>query len=202
MFSAIRFASRQRCLALGLMMWLPQMVLAQTQTQTQTEIQSQRLPQGQSQSRGDVHTLPVPGDYRVDKERVDSGTYSGWRIFHTACYGCHGVDALGTDLAPNLVERIKALTPRDFATKVLTSYRLIQPETGAPNPDRDVALQALIERVLRQDRSYGGQMQMPAWDDNPRVRPHVLDLYAYLTARADGKLPPGKPRRMDDPATR
>ena len=147
---------------------------------------------------------PAPGDYRIVNGRVDDGTYAGWRLFHATCYGCHGVDARGTDLAPNLVDRIKALTPREFATKVLTSYRLMQPEgkANAGPEDREEALQALIERVLKQDRSAGGQMQMPAWQDNPRVRPHVLDLYAYLTARADGKLKPGEPRRIEESPTR
>ena len=149
---------------------------------------------------------PAPGDYRIVNGRVDNGTYTGWRLFHTTCYGCHGVDARGTDLAPNLVDRIKALTPREFATKVLTSYRLMQPEgkANAGPEEREEALQALIERVLKQDRSASGQMQMqmPAWQDNPRVRPHVLDLYAYLTARADGKLKPGEPRRIEESPTR
>ena len=154
-----------------------------------------------NQQEGNV---PAPGDYRIVNGRVDNGTYTGWRLFHTTCYGCHGVDARGTDLAPNLVDRIKALTPREFATKVLTSYRLMQPEgkANAGPEDREEALQALIERVLKQDRSASGQMQMPAWQDNPRVRPHVLDLYAYLTARADGELKPGEPRRIEEPPAR
>ena len=35
---------------------------------------------------------------------------------------------------------------------------------------------------------------MPAWEADPKVNPHVLDLYAYLSARADGKLGPGEPK--------
>ena len=62
---------------------------------------------------------PPPGDYRVVGGKVDRGTFTGWRVFHTACYGCHGVDAVGTDLAPNLVERVKTMTPRAFATKAM-----------------------------------------------------------------------------------
>lgn len=138
----------------------------------------------------------MPGDYRVDKGRVDAGTFTGWRVFHSACHGCHGVDALGTDLAPNLVERVKTLSPRAFATKVLTSYRLVPPSGENNAEDRNAALEALIEQVMRKERVAAGQMAMPSWDDNPRVRPHVLDLYAYLTARADGKLAPGKPLPM------
>ena len=40
-----------------------------------------------AQPRGD----PPPGDYRVVDGKVDRGTYAGWRLFHTTCYGCHGV---------------------------------------------------------------------------------------------------------------
>jgi hypothetical protein len=34
-----------------------------------------------------------------------------------------------------------------------------------------------------------------AWQDEPPVNAHVLDLYAYLSARADGVAGPGRPRR-------
>ena len=56
---------------------------------------------------------PVPGSYHVVGDKVDRGTYLGWKVVHTACYGCHGVDALGTDVAPSLVERVKLLSPRN-----------------------------------------------------------------------------------------
>ena len=36
-------------------------------------------------------------------------------------------------------------------------------------------------------------LPMPGWDTDDDVPPHVLDLYAYLSARADGGLGPGKP---------
>ncbi len=135
-----------------------------------------------------------PGEYRVSGGRVDAGTYNGWRIFHTSCYGCHGVDAVGTDRAPNLLERVRTMSMRAFATKVLTSYRIVAPDTRGDDPTS--AREAMIEEVMRQQR--GGpraRVVMPAWDDNPVVQPHVLDLYAYLSARADGALGPGRPAR-------
>ena len=70
---------------------------------------------------------PPPGEYRIVAGRVDRGTYLGWRVFHSVCFGCHGSGGTGTDLAPNLVERVRTMTPRDFANKVLTSYRLVPP---------------------------------------------------------------------------
>ena len=140
------------------------------------------------------NTEPVPGDYRVVEGKVDRGTYLGWRLFHTTCYGCHGVGAVGTDLAPNLVERVKTLTPRAFATKVLTSYRIVLPANDANADDRSVVREAMIEEVMRRERRARGQIIMPAWEADPEVNPHVLDLFAYLSARADGKLGPGKPK--------
>ena len=136
---------------------------------------------------------PPPGDYRVVGGKVDRGTFTGWRVFHTACYGCHGVDAVGTDLAPNLVERVKTMTPRAFATKVLTSYRIVLPASEAGTEDRTAVREAMIEEVMRQERGARGQIIMPAWQADPKVHPHVLDLFAYLSARAGGKLGPGKP---------
>ena len=136
---------------------------------------------------------PVPGDYRVVDGKVDRGTYTGWRLFHTTCYGCHGIGAVGTDVAPNLVERVKTLTPRAFATKVLTSYRIVLPANDANTEDRSAVREAMIEEVMRRERGARGQIIMPAWEAAPKVNPHVLDLFAYLSARADGKLGPGEP---------
>ena len=136
---------------------------------------------------------PVPGDYRVVQGKVDRGTYTGWRLFHTTCYGCHGVDGVGTDLAPNLVERVKTLTPRAFATKVLTSYRIVLPANDANTEDRSAVREAMIEDVMRRERGARDQIVMPAWEADLNVKPHVLDLFADLSARADGKLGPGEP---------
>jgi hypothetical protein len=43
---------------------------------------------------------------------------------------------------------------------------------------------------------------MPAWDSDAEVPPHVLDLYAYLNARAFGGLGPGKPPLLPPAAAR
>ena len=145
-------------------------------------------------------TEPVPGDYRVVQGKVDRGTYTGWRLFHTACYGCHGVDAVGTDLAPNLVEHVKTMTPRAFASKVLTSYRIVLPAIDTNAEDRAAVREAMVEEVMRRERrerrerGASGQIVMPAWEADTKVNPHVLDLFAYLSARADGKLGPGEPK--------
>ena len=44
---------------------------------------------------------------------------------------------------------------------------------------------------------YTGQIGvMPAWKDNPNVNKRYEELYLYLSARADGVLPPGRPKRL------
>jgi mono/diheme cytochrome c family protein len=139
---------------------------------------------------------PMPGDYRIVDGRVDRGTYAGWRLFHSGCHTCHGVGGVGTDIAPNLVERISTLTPRDFASKVLTSYRLVSPADDGTAAGRAAALEEILKRDRRSAR---GQVLMPAWGADPEVTPHVLDIYAYLSARAAGDLGPGKPTPMPLP---
>jgi hypothetical protein len=138
---------------------------------------------------------PTPGSYQVVGNKVDAGTYRGWKVFHTTCYSCHGVDALGTDVAPSLVERVKLLSPREFTFKVLTRYRIVVPssETG---DDQTAIRDAIIEEVQKQERGKRGEILMPPWEANTRVKPHVLDLYAYLSARSDGALGPGRPKLL------
>ena len=140
--------------------------------------------------------LPMPGDYRVVNGRVDAGTYAGWRAFHSTCYACHGTGGGGSAVAPDLVARIGGMTPRAFAAKVLASYRIVSPadgpaaDQGAGTPD------TMLEQIMRRERGTGGRLIMPAWEGDARVDPHVLDLSAYLSARADGKIGSGEPRRM------
>ena len=40
--------------------------------------------------------------------------YSGWKWFHVYCYRCHGLDALGSGIAPNLRTSIKDLSYAEF----------------------------------------------------------------------------------------
>ena len=139
---------------------------------------------------------PMPGDYRVVDGRVDAGTYAGWRAFHSTCYACHGTGGAGTAVAPNLVARIGSMTPRAFAAKVLASYRIVSP-ADAPSTDNGAATpDTMLEQIMRRERGTGGRVIMPAWEGDARVDPHVLDLYAYLSARADGKIGPGEPGRL------
>jgi mono/diheme cytochrome c family protein len=131
--------------------------------------------------------------YRIVNGRVDEATYRGWQVYHSTCYACHGVDAVGTQVAPSLIERLKTLSPKDFTVKVLTSYRIVLDAGSAGADDPTAVREAIVAEVLRRER---GELLMPAWEGNPKVHPHLLDLYAYLKARSDGALGPGKPKRL------
>lgn len=67
---------------------------------------------------------------------------------------------------------------------------------------------SLLDRLKEIDRArfmhsvakgYTGQIGvMPPWEGNPNVSRYYEQLYAYLKARSDGVLPPGRPARRDD----
>jgi cytochrome c len=44
--------------------------------------------------------------------------YNGWKWWHVYCYRCHGQDALGTTLAPNLTDTNVKFTLQEFLRKV------------------------------------------------------------------------------------
>ncbi|MEO8005960.1 MAG: hypothetical protein ABI771_13685 [Betaproteobacteria bacterium] len=64
-------------------------------------------------------------------------------------------------------------------------------------PDKSLH-DSVIDEVLQQRRGPGGQLEMPLWPTDPGLKPHVLDLYAYLKARSDGAIGPGRPKTMDE----
>ena len=136
---------------------------------------------------------PLP--YRIENGKVDQATFLGWRVYHSTCHGCHGVDGTGTSVAPNLVSAVGSMSSRDFSTKVLTRYRLVVGFDDMAADDRTALRAAFMEQVMRRE---SGELIMPAWGDNPNVQPHVLDLYAYLRARADGALGTGRPEKLNE----
>ena len=62
---------------------------------------------------------------RVMDGNADAGTFMGWRVFHMNCHSCHGIGAVGTDIAPNLTERVKNMEPDTFANNMLKCYRIV-----------------------------------------------------------------------------
>ncbi len=109
----------------------------------------------------------------------------GWRVFQSRCAACHGPDARGTQRGIDLLPRMRELGARQFVGLVLNRYDWTRPADAAGgNPE------ALVDDVLAGRR---GSLAMPAWEAEPQVNAHILDLYAYLSARADGRLDAGRP---------
>jgi mono/diheme cytochrome c family protein len=110
--------------------------------------------------------------------------YAGWRIYQQRCAGCHGAAADGQEAAPSLLVRLRDVGPQRFVDLVLRRYERDALPIGAGSP-RDTVVDEVVQRKR-------GELSMPAWQNEPVVVAHVMDLYAYLSARADGRLGPGR----------
>jgi len=151
---------------------------------------------GSATSIGAGDTAPLPGTYRIVDGKVDWGTYAGWFTYHLSCHMCHGQDASGTDVAPNLKQSLKTMTQEQFANIVLGRYRIL--DAPAEGPPDEAERKAIIDEVLQHRRGVLGRLAMPVWNTDPGMKPHILDLYAYLKARSDGALGPGRPKSMEE----
>ena len=65
----------------------------------------------------------------------------------------------------------------------------------APNLVSRVAQMDAERFLAAMENGYSGEAEMPAWGRDPEVRPYYFELWAYLSARAAGDLPPGEPQR-------
>ena len=68
----------------------------------------------------------VPESQAQETAQVSEVVMNGWRWVHVYCFRCHGVDAVGSSIAPNLRESIKAL-PHDEFIRIIREGR---PEKG------------------------------------------------------------------------
>jgi hypothetical protein len=78
--------------------------------------------------------------------------------------------------------------PHQFVNVVLNRYDWSLP--GAQAISQGAARAALVEGIVQ--RREGG-LTMPEWQGEPRVTAHIADLYAYVSARAQGTQGPGRP---------
>ncbi len=123
----------------------------------------------------------------AQRAQPPGSVYTGWRVFQDRCAGCHGAPATGSVAAPDLLPIVRTMGPRRFVGLVLMRYDWSLPV----EPSRDsAAREALIEGVMQRKQ---GALTMPAWQGEPRVNAHIMDLYAYLSARAEGVQGPGRP---------
>lgn len=129
-----------------------------------------------------------PAQELAQAAKPPGSVYTGWRVFQERCASCHGEAATGSSQAPDLLMRLRTLGPRGFMSRVLYRYdwglRDVPPEGESPARD------ALVDDILQRRQ---GALVMPAWQGEPRVQAHIADLYAWLSARADGTQGPGRP---------
>ena len=100
---------------------------------------------------------------------VTDQVYTGWKYFQVYCSRCHGDDAVGTMAAPDLTYSVSeegGVTADSFAVVVR------QGATDSTAPDRRM-------------RGFEDLLDQPL----------IEALFAYVSARSDGSLPPGRPRR-------
>ena len=106
---------------------------------------------------GRTDSAQQPG---ADKLAVNPSEYNGWKTFAVNCTRCHGEDAVGSTIAPNLMKSLREHVDHDLFVQTVKNGR----------PDKG----------------------MPTWGPLLTDK-QVEDLYAYLKARSEGRLAPGRP---------
>jgi len=124
----------------------------------------------------------------AQRSKPPGSVYTGWRVFQDRCAGCHGPAATGTAGAPDLLPRVREMGSRQFVSLVLKRYDWSLPaaQAGSESATRESLIDAVVQRKQ-------GLLTMPAWQGEPRVNAHIADLYAYVSARAQGTQGPGRP---------
>lgn len=140
--------------------------------------------------------IPATGVYDIRGGKVDVGTYRGWITYHIACASCHGKDALPNGLAPDLLKAIRTMPRQDFATQVLSRYRVNLGLTESLFSE--TLRQSVLAGVEPPENTDSATPAMPAWQADTVVSGRVLDLYAFLKARSDGALGKGRPATRNE----
>ena len=105
-----------------------------------------------------------------DRLAVSDQVYTGWKYFQVYCSRCHGDDALGTMAAPDLTYSLSeegGITADSFQV-------IVRQGASSPNAAPDQKMRG-FEDLL--DQSL------------------IEALYAYVRARSEGTLAPGRPHR-------
>lgn len=129
-----------------------------------------------------------PAQELAQETQPAGSAYTGWRVFQDRCAACHGPDALGTAKAPDLLPKVRDMGQRRFVGLVLQRYdwNLAPDQARQSGP----AMDKLVDQIMRRQ---GPVVTMPAWQGEPRVSAHITDLFAYLSARAQGTQGLGRP---------
>ena len=96
------------------------------------------------------------GAQHEDKLLASDDEYQGWKWFHVYCFRCHGIDAMGSDLAPNL-------------RKSLSSEGLVTHE--------------VFLKTVREGRQEKGMQSWKALLDDPQIEQLYLYIRARSDGR-------------------
>jgi methanol metabolism-related c-type cytochrome len=126
-----------------------------------------------------VAVVAVPGAaraqndpvYVVQNGLVDQHTFNGYRRYSESCMRCHGPDGAGSSYAPILTESLKHLSYQQFAEIVING---------------------------RKNVTSANSNVMPSFGTTEDVVNYLDDIYGYLKARSDDKLPRGRPKRAGE----
>lgn len=98
------------------------------------------------------------------RDSIPNNAYQGWKQYEVNCARCHGEFGVGSSFAPALIVSLK---------------------DGGTVPD-----QATFVTTVCQGRKEKG---MPSWCEAGLEMDKILNMYAYLKLRADGKVRAGRP---------
>ena len=68
----------------------------------------------------DLAVLRSQGQAAGKPQELYQSVYNGWKTWHVYCYRCHGTNAVGTTLAPNLTDPNEKMALKEFRTIVKT----------------------------------------------------------------------------------
>ncbi len=105
----------------------------------------------------------------VVRDSIPNNAYQGWKQYEVNCARCHGEFGVGSSFAPALIVSLKE---------------------GGTVPD-----QATFVTTVCQGRKEKG---MPSWCEAGLEMEKILNMYAYLKLRADGKVRAGRPAVKSD----
>ena len=120
------------------------------------------------------------------------GGSDGFPLYAVDC----SLDSEETEGSPCVVDRYTYVGWRVFHRSCSVCHA--QDAVGssfAPNLVSRIRQMNSDEFLSAMENGYSGEADVRPWGQDPDVRPYYLELWAYLSARANGDLPPGEPQR-------
>ena len=145
-----------------------------------------RLSRGALAAAAVLLIASVPGQSQTSR-RIDGAT--GARAYAVSC------EADADEAGACVVDRSTYVGWQVFHRTCAVCHAADAAGSGfAPNLVRRIRQMEATEFRRAMDEGYAGDAEMPPWQRDPDVRPFFFELWAYLSARANGDLPPGEPR--------